>query len=94
MPIPFTQFLMPDGRQKQIVIDRPHCIETKAQALIKIGCRFEIEMLNNGIISMECLSPYEVLTGALANNNEEVPEAVDRLVEEAWEMVSHELNPS
>lgn len=81
MSIEFTQYLMPDGRQKKIRIDRPQAIETKAREIVARGFRFEAEMLTTGEISLtisdgECDLDIEVI-----DNGPEIPCAVDRMVE-------------
>ena len=46
MAVRFTQFLMPDGRQKQVEIDGlDPLVEAKATWLIQAGYKFGIEML-------------------------------------------------
>lgn len=83
MTIPFTQFLMPDGRQKEVSIDRPEAIGTLARGLIDHGCVFEIEMLSTGEISMEVMHGENSIAAEICLNGPEVPKAVDRLVEQA-----------
>lgn len=83
MEIPFTQFLMPDGRQTQVTINRPDAIATLARGLIDQGCRFEIEMLQTGEISMECLRGKRILASELCPNGPPVPLAVDKMIQEA-----------
>lgn len=83
MTIPFTQFLMPDGRTKPVEIDRPEAIATLARGLIDQGCRFEIEVLGTGEISMEVVKGESVLASELCENGPQVPAAVDRMIEHA-----------
>lgn len=45
MSIPFTQFLLPDGRERRIEIDMPAKIEALAQRFIRAGGWYESEML-------------------------------------------------
>jgi len=54
MSIPFTQFLRPDGRRKDVTIDMPADVEAQAHELIEAGYRFEIEELTTGEIFMTC----------------------------------------
>ena len=93
MSIPFTQYLMPDGRAKDETIDRPAEIEIMAHKIIKAGYRFEIEMLSDfKTISMECIHPKteRVLAGELCHNGPTdgkkcgVPESVDKMVRDAF----------
>ena len=87
MTVPFTQFLRPDGRKQSVTIERPPEIAEAAQALIARGCRFEIEVLRTGEVSMECCREVDGEARALAQeiveNGPPVLDAVDRLVREA-----------
>lgn len=88
MPIPFTQFLMPDGRRTHVEIDRPPEIEAKAHSLIQCGCRFEIEMLRTGQISMTVeRGEDETLAIEVCPNGPDVPVCVDRIVVNAGSML-------
>ena len=85
MSIPFTQYLLPNGRKRPITIERPAAIEAQAQALLGRGCVFEVEVLRTGEISLEALGPEsdgdrETLSVEIVENGPEVPDAVDRLV--------------
>lgn len=80
MPIPFTQYLRPDGRMKEVTIDRPPDVERVALSMIELGCVFEIEMLASGEISMTCELDDEVLAIEVVPNGPDVPAAVDRMV--------------
>lgn len=89
MSIEFTQFLLPDGRQKKIKIDRPKAIEDLATELDDAGHRFEIEVLMNGVISMtvEIEGPDgEEITRAheLVENGPKVPKRIDKLIQDAY----------
>ena len=52
MNIKFTQYLLPDGRQRIIYLECPDGLQSKAQELTKNNCRFETEILHTGHISM------------------------------------------
>ena len=82
MSIPFTQYLMPDGRTKQIEIDRPANIEAKAAEIIAAGCRLEAEVLLTGEVSFTVFNPETEEDEAceLSRNGPEVLDAVDRLI--------------
>lgn len=84
-PIEFTQFLLPDGRRQQTLIARPKEIAEKAAAVRDAGGRFEIEILSNGIISMEVVHNEDPLSMKLCQNDRSVPDAVDELVIESHE---------
>jgi hypothetical protein len=85
MSIPFTQFLMPNGRQTPVEIDRPPEIEALAKRLLDAGCHFEIEMLTTGEVSMEVVwsQQEEPVASALCPNGPEVPVSVDQMIREA-----------
>lgn len=89
MSIPFTQFLRPNGRKRVETIERPAEIEAIAEQLQQAGVVFEIEELQNGVVSMEAVRPTggdddpEVLASELCRNGPEVPRMVDKLVKEA-----------
>ena len=86
MNIAFTQYLMPDGRTKPVMIDRPEDIGLKAQKLAEAGCRFEIEMLRTGEISMSVeREPVNddddgVLAMEVCANGPDVPVRVDKMI--------------
>lgn len=88
MEITFTQFLLPDGRQRPMIIDRPDDIGKKAKQLIDSGCRLEIEMLQTGEISMTVErdgndGEIDLLAQEVCSNGPPVPVAVDKLISEA-----------
>lgn len=92
MSIPFTQFLMPDGRRTKVTIKRSHEIEEMAHKIIATGYSFEIEMCSDyKTISMEIINSKErVLAGELCPNGPTqggrlgVPESVDKMVRDAF----------
>jgi len=88
MEIPFTQFLMPDGRQRPMIIDRPDDIGEKAKQLLESGCRLEIEMLQTGEISMTVErdrsdGEIDLLAQEICSNGPALPIAIDKLISEA-----------
>lgn len=85
--IPFTQFLLPHGERQLVFIERPLAILEKARVLRESGFRFEIEILTNGLVSMECLKRDAEMTLAhkICENGPPIPLNVDALVEEAFE---------
>jgi len=91
--IPFTQFLMPDGRKRGGGFDRSPEIEAIAMKLIDAGARFEIEMLGDGeSVHMSCeitrKGEDEVLANAICINGPALPEAVDKLVRDAEKVMA------
>lgn len=85
MSIPFTQFMLPNGRRVQVSVDRSSEVEEKAQKLISEGFAFEVEILRNGVVNMDCNRGDVILGQELATNDTDVPEKVDRLVNKAYE---------
>jgi len=92
--IPFTQYLRPNGRTTSVSIQRPDDVTTKAFALIGAGYRFEIEELVTGHVSMTVEYPdHHELSGEaplvhhLCMNGPDVPETVDTLITEAYELI-------
>lgn len=81
--IPFTQYLLPNGRRRQISIDRPAPVEAAARKLIEAGVDFEAEILITGVVSLTASYEEEDIAIELAQNGPEMLDAVDRLVEEA-----------
>lgn len=90
--IPFTQFLRPNGMRRTVLIDRAEAVGKKAKALQNRGCRFEIEELNNGIVSMTVELRGSEDDGPIAHrlvpNGPMVPEVVDALIQEAYERLA------
>jgi len=84
MSIPFTQFLRPNGRRALTSIDRPPGIEKMAHELLQIGCKFEIEELQTGPVSMEVVLNEEPIASRLCANGPLVPQNVDEVVEEGY----------
>ncbi len=83
--IPFTQFLRPNGRARQVTIEASGDTEEMARSLIEKGARFEIEVLMNGIIHMDCQIGDKLLANQLCENGPPVLEAVKELVLAAFE---------
>jgi len=87
--IPFTQFLRPNGRRRDITIERPPEVAKKAEALLRSGCRFEIEELTTGHVSMEVMYKDECISSSLCLNGPNVPLTIDNLVEDAYNRMAH-----
>ena len=89
MSIPFTQFLMPNGRKNLVTIDRPDKVEKQAEALIAANLSLEIEMLTTGEISMTVEDHSEENTVAIrvCHNGPDVPINVDDMIDEAWNII-------
>lgn len=83
--IPFTQFLLPDGRKRATGVDRPAEIEALAAGFIARGGWFECEMLTD-LETVSLTACWNMPDGdndieiVLAKNGTDVGDAVDRLV--------------
>lgn len=87
--IPFTQFLRPDGKKRQVEIVRPGEILAKAKALLDRGFHFSCEELQTGYAVFYCEHPdeEEPVATAMCPNGPKVPETVDKLIETAHSKV-------
>lgn len=83
MSIPFTQYLLPDGRKQRIEIDMPNDVEEKAMRLLKDGCYFDIEVLTTGEISMTCMKGDDLISMVICANGPAVIDSVRKIVEMA-----------
>lgn len=84
--IPFTLYLLPNGRKVEVIIDRPKDIYDKAMDIIKAGYRFEAEVLTCGMVSLTIfhLIDEEDKDIEVISNRPEVPTAVDRMITRFW----------
>jgi len=87
MAIPFTQYLMPNGRAVGVAVDRPPAIEALAQNVLTAGYHFDAEFLSTGQVSFTCekndpATDDEDLPIAheICTNGPAVLDAIDRLV--------------
>lgn len=91
--VEFMQFLRPDGRRKQVYIEVGAEVKAMADKLLAAGCRFEIEVLSTGHVSMEVVRPeacdeddYAPLASELVSNGPGVVGAVCRMIRRAAEV--------
>jgi len=86
--IPFTQYILPDGRREHVEISRPE-VAPLADRFIEAGGKFECEMLNDyKTISLTAAfetgdAGWQDIAIKLVPNGPEVPHAVSALVEAA-----------
>lgn len=84
LTIRITQYLLPDGRKRSVLIDRPKEIVEKARTLVRQGYHFECEMLNDyetvSLTIVDDSSDRGDVAIELAKNGPDVPVAVDRLI--------------
>ena len=80
--VPFTQYLLPDGRTKKVWIERPEDICRKAKDIIDAGHRFEIEVLTTGHVSatIHHIEDEEDIDIVVVENGPAVPVEIDRMV--------------
>lgn len=80
--VPFTQFLMPDGRRQFVWIEGlgPD-VETKAQAIVLAGYVFECEMLSDyHTVSFTISDDGHDYTIVVCENGEQVPELISKMI--------------
>ncbi len=78
--IPFTQYLRPCGRKKEISIERPTEVCEKAMEIINAGYSFEIEVLTTGRVNMTISNDEDDHDMEIVDNGFNVPVAVDRMI--------------
>jgi len=91
MQLHFTQYLMPNGRKKNVFFEIENSILVgKVETLLEQKCYFECEMLQTGKISLTCMQvnheyeEEETLAIEVCENGPEVVNAVARLIENAY----------
>ena len=83
MTIPFTQYLLPDGRRREISIDRSPGIEALALKFIEGGGRYEAECLTTGEVSLTAHKNDEDIAIVICPNGPAIEEQVDELVRQS-----------
>lgn len=86
--IPFTRYIRPNGRRSQDSVSRPKEIADKAQVLIDKGCKFTVEDLGTGMISLCVEYEGNDIGIELSENDKSVLDAVDTLINRAYEKLS------
>lgn len=83
-----TQYLLPDGRTREVTIDRDGEVELMASAVESHGWRFECEILRTGQVSVTAFDPVDEVNVAIevVPNGPVVAEATDRVVKEAYRL--------
>lgn len=85
MSIPFTQYMLPNGRRRAEKIDRPPEIEALAERFIAAGGRYECEILTTGLVSITAVflvgnELQDIAIEVCPNNGPAVEDAVDFVV--------------
>lgn len=88
MAIPFTQYMRPSGRPKEVSIELPADIEALADRFIDAGGRFEAEVLTTDEVSLTAVFKDESgeegdVEIEVVPNGPGMKEAVARLVARA-----------
>ena len=78
--IPFTQYLLPNGRRQQTQIFRPKEITDKAESIIEAGYRFESEVLTTDEVSLTIVGKNADLEIEVCHNGPQVLDAIDRMI--------------
>lgn len=79
--IPFTQYLLPDGRRTSVMIDRPEAVAKLAQQIMAYGYVFECEMLSDyKTVSFTITSDDGDTDGEICINGPMVPERIDAMI--------------
>lgn len=89
--IPFTQYLLPDGRKKEILWECTDMeVSRMARDIIEAGLTFECEVLNNGFVSLsvEDLENDEQVGIQLSSNDGKISGAVDKLIRRVHERIN------
>lgn len=83
--IKFTQFMFPNGREVEVIIERPEPISDRAEVLIDDGFSLEVEN-NRGEIWLSCVNhETEESFDEICVNGTDVPLKVDELINKAFE---------
>ena len=88
--VEFTQFCLPDGRQKQITTEVADDLAPQLSSIESVGARLEAEILTTGEVSLSISVPWEGnFDTIVVQNGPEVSGAVDKLIrrfsQEAYE---------
>lgn len=87
--IPFTQYLLPDGRQRRVAAPVSAQIASAAERFIESGGWFEAEILTTGHVSLTACKVVDHESRdveiEVVPNGPEVSVAVERLVRKASE---------
>lgn len=85
MSIPFTQYVLPNGKRKSLEITRPAEIMRKAYAILAAGYHFECEQLRDGIWSYTIGDNKGDYAQELSHHGPTETVAIDTMVTEFFE---------
>lgn len=83
--IPFTEYVLPNGRKISRIVGCYDDVAQKAFQIIEAGFRFEMEILRTGEVSLtihDIGKGEDVAIELCLNNQDEFRKAVDRLITE------------
>lgn len=84
MTVPFTQYLMPNGRKQAVEIPLSEPIEKMAHELIERGHKFECEMLRDYVtcsFTISAIDPNEPdVAITLCKNGPDVPVKIEEMI--------------
>ena len=84
MSIPFTQYLLPNGRRRSVEVERTPDIEELAELFIASGGRYECEILTTGEVSLTAAKDVDGedqdVVIIVCSNGPEIPAKIDELV--------------
>lgn len=87
------QYLMPDGRQRNVLTELPESSRIDYVDMQRAKCRFEIEILRNGLVSVTITSADEDVDIEVIPNGPEVqPAMVKMLARRLWNMIMTEAH--
>ena len=91
--IKFKQFLFPDGREKEAIIERPEPVADRAGVLQDYGFSLEIEN-QGGQVWMSCVNhETEESFDRICDNGPDVPLKIDEMINEAFEKIQARTEP-
>lgn len=95
--IPFTQFMLPDGRQKDTSFpaNDPSTAKMASEILMTKRYRFECEILTTGAVSVTCADRQEEedIAIEICRNGPEVVKAVSKMVKDAYAIIFPDKTP-
>jgi len=92
MTITFIQYFKPDGRTRKIDIDRPLDVDRMARDLVRMGYRFEIEILRTGEVHMSVAMGGDDFVSRICENGPMVRDNIDSMIREAHMAITKGVN--
>ena len=87
-PVPFIQYMRPNGRRADVVINMPDDLADMAEAILARGYRFECEELTTGHASLTLTGDDEGdILIEVVRNGPAVPGAVETLIRDGYKLL-------